>query len=79
MKLPMQQYLEAMESLIASDGWRLLTEDFKKEIDEAKANVLDAPNWDTVLRIQGRVDKLTELTYLEDFVRSERANYDASL
>jgi hypothetical protein len=72
-------YLDTMEDLIGHPGWRLLEDEFKKQIYQFQADSIDinvCKSWDHVNVLRGAAQQLAELLALPDTLAVLRAQHD---
>lgn len=77
-----KEYLDSMESLFGHPGWRLITEDAKKQIYQLQADALDikvCKNWDDVNVARGKAETLAELIMLPQIISNQTDAANASV
>jgi len=67
-----EEYLEALEEMFTSPGWKLLVEEFHKDIYHRQASALEASSWERVCELRGEAKQLAYLANLEGFVEMQR-------
>jgi hypothetical protein len=68
------QYIEKLQEMIATEGWRLLVKECTDEIHHLQCDALEAPNWEKVNQMRGRATQLAELINLEDMLATQLAD-----
>lgn len=73
-----RKYFEVLEDLFTHPGWKVLMEQFKREIYQLQSDALDVkvvPNWDVLNFNRGRAVEKAELLRMPDLVASEKLGY----
>ena len=68
-------YFDTMEDLFSHKGWKLLSEQFKKEIYQLQADTLDiktVPNWDVLNFNRGRAVEMAEFIRMPEIIQVEK-------
>ena len=65
------QYLEALENLTVSLGWRLVCEDAEKQIEAARQAIEGVTDLRALGVLQGRIGAFAEIITLGDHVKAQ--------
>lgn len=61
-----EKYLNDLEEMFGTQGWRNLVDEAKRQIYEFQARALEARTWEEVLVLRGRAEQLALLIDLRD-------------
>jgi hypothetical protein len=70
------QRLLQMQNLFGEPGWKFVIEEANAEINYLKDMLVTATSWEDVRFVQGRIDQLVQLVYLEDNTEALLASFD---
>lgn len=75
---PVQKnYFDAMESLFATQGWRLHLDDLKGNMEALKNSILGLSTIEQFYIAKGRFQVLNELLSFEDFLNKTKAELES--
>lgn len=73
MRLSQKEYVVALEQTFATDGWKIMTEEWKERIDTIQLALLDpsvCKNWDDVIAARAIAAALVELINYPAYIES---------
>jgi hypothetical protein len=73
------KYIEQLEEMFATDGWRNLVDEARSQIYQYQLDVFQSRTWDEFVELRGRVAQLSSVVNLEEMTRMMKANIEAEL
>ena len=69
------EYIDALEEMFATQGWRNLIEEAKAQAYQYQADALECKSWEQVCELRGQVLQLSRLVNLEQVTSMMKAQY----
>jgi hypothetical protein len=73
------KYIEQLEEMFATDGWRNLVDEAKSQIYQYQCDCFQSRTWEEFVELRGRVAQLSSVVNLEEVTKLMKANYLAEL
>lgn len=71
------QYIEELEEMFATQGWKNLTEEAHAQLAEYKDMALTLPTWERVCELRGQALQLARIINLPEMTAMLRQNVEA--
>ena len=68
-------YIEALEEMFATQGWRNLIDEAKGQAYQYQSDALECKSWEQVCELRGQVMQLSRLVNLEAMTKMMKDDY----